>query len=148
MPFSWDGGMIKILPICVSLLLITACAGSSPTPASSPLPASSGSEPQRIGATEAQGAARVRDVVKAELAAVDAAIADLGKRLEVARDNAKADVKTQLTALQRREGDLDVQLRQTEALADAEADKARLEIHRAIMNLNMDVTQFAYRLSH
>ena len=140
--------MTKLLPLCASVLL-AACAGSSPTPASSPSPVSSaGTELQPTGATEVQGAARVRDDLKVELAAVDAALADVGRRLEVARDDAKADVKQQLTALEGREGDLKAQLWQAESLADAEAEKARVGIHRALMQLNMDATQLAYRISH
>jgi hypothetical protein len=101
-----------------------------------------------MGATEPQGAAKVRDDLKLELVAVDAAIADLGKRLEGAGNDAKADLKQQLTALQTREGELQSQVRQTEALAGAEAEKARRGIQRAVVDLNMDVTQLAYRLSH
>jgi hypothetical protein len=44
--------------------------------------------------------------------------------------------------------ELQSQVRQTEALAGAEAEKARRGIQRAVVDLNMDVTQLAYRLTH
>src|SRR5271165_4364869 len=105
--------MIKLLPLCASLLL-TSCAGSSSRPASSPPPAASGVELEPTGAAEA-------------------ALANLGKRLDVARGDVKAEMEQQVASLQRREDDLTAQLKASAALSGAEVEKARREIHRAIM---------------
>jgi chromosome segregation ATPase len=136
--------MIKPLLLCAPLMSI-ACAGSSP-PASSPPPAASAAEPQSTGAAEVQGQKKERDDLKGDLAGVDAALSDLNKRLEVARDAVKADLQEQLAALQKRDDELKAQLRVTEMHADAEAEKARHKIHRAIMDLKSDMQHLADRI--
>ncbi len=147
--------MIKLLPLCASLLL-TSCAGRSSPPAASPPPAASGVELQSTGAAEAQGETkkqdeqgetRVQDDLKVDLAAVDAALANLGKRLDVARGDVKAEMEQQVASLQRREDDLKAQLKASAALSGAEVEKARREIHRAIMDLKIDMMQVRDRIS-
>lgn len=93
-----------------------------------------------------QGQKKERDDLKGDLAGVDAALSDLNKRLEVARDAVKADLQEQLAALQKRDDELKAQLRVTEMHADAEAEKARHKIHRAIMDLKSDMQHLADRI--
>lgn len=93
-----------------------------------------------------QGQTKEHDDLKTDLAAVDAALADLSKRLEVARDDVTTDVKQQLTSLEKRKDSLEVQLKATATLADAEAEKAHREIHRAIVDLKIDTMQLTNRI--
>lgn len=139
--------MIKLVPLCVSLLL-TACAGSTPAPASSPPAAASAAGPQPAGAAESQSEGNGHDDLKVELAAIEAALADMSKRLEVAGNDVKAYAKPRLTALQKREDDLRAQLKATGALADTEAENARREIHRAVMDLEIDMMQLTEHVPH
>jgi hypothetical protein len=70
----------------------------------------------------------------------------LNKRLEVARDAAKAELQRQLAALQERDDALKAQAKAAGARADEEADRARRQIHRAIMSLKSDMQHFADRI--
>jgi len=136
----------KLLPFCACLLL-TACAGSSPPPASTPpTAASSGTDPQPGGATDAQGDTKQRSDLKSDLASVDAALADLNVRIGAARDAVKADLQVQLAALQKRDDELKAQLRATGASVDAEGEKMRRNIHKAIMDLKGDMQQLTDKI--
>ncbi len=139
--------MVKLLHLCASVLL-TACATHSSPPVSCPPPPAPGTESQPTGATEAQGEMKEPGDLKNELAAVDAALTDLSKRLEVARGEGTADLKQQLAALQKRGDDLEAQLRAAGTGAATEAENARREIHRAAIALQLDIMQFAERIPH
>ena len=132
----------KLLPFCASLLL-TACAGSSPPPASAPSDGSSSGD----GATEAQGDAKLRIDLKGEIASVDASMADLNQRVGTARDAVKADLQVQLAALQKRDDELKSQLKATGTSADAEGEKIRRNIHQAILDLKGDVQKLADKIT-
>jgi hypothetical protein len=144
-PSPWRGAMIKLVPLCAPLLL-AGCEGRSLPPVSPAPPAASAAEPHDAGAAETQGETKGRDDLKGDLAAVDAALTDLNKRLAVARDAVKADLQQQVATLQKRDEALKAQLKAFETRADAEADKARREIHRAIVDLKSDMQHVADRL--
>jgi chromosome segregation ATPase len=137
----------KLVPLCAPLLL-AGCEGSSRPPASPPPPAASAAEPHDAGAGETQGETKERDDLKADLAAVDVSLTDLNKRLEIARDAVKADLQQQVAALQKRDEALKAHLKTIETRADAEAEKARRDIHRAIMDLKSDMRHIADRVHH
>jgi hypothetical protein len=103
-------------------------------------------QPQPAGAAETQGSTAEHDQLRVELAIADAALADLGKRLEAAPDDAKGEVRQQVASLQKREDDLKAQLSAVGALADAQAESARREIHRGIMALKVDMMQLTDRI--
>jgi ElaB/YqjD/DUF883 family membrane-anchored ribosome-binding protein len=90
----------------------------------------------------------VRDNLKGELDSLDTSLSDLGQRLLSARDAVKADVHQQFTALQKRDDDLKAQLREAGARADVEADKARHEIHRAVVDMKSEIQRLSDRLVH
>jgi hypothetical protein len=136
--------MTKLLPLSVSLLLI-ACAGSFSPPASVPSPAPSGVEPAPTGAAEAQGG-KDRDGLESELTAIDVTLASLGRQLEVAGGDVKADAHVQFQVLRTRDVELRARLVALETSADAEAEGTRREIHRAIRDLKREVTQLTERV--
>lgn len=136
--------MTKLLPLSLGLLLI-ACAGNSSAPASAPSPAPSGVEPASTGAAEAQRG-KDRDGLESELAAIEVTLADLGKQLEIAGADVKADAQVQLLALRARDAELRARLVALETSADAEAETTRREIHGAIRDLKREVTQLTDRV--
>jgi chromosome segregation ATPase len=146
-PSPWQATR-KLVPLCAPLLL-AGCEGNSLPPASPPPPpAASAAEPHDASAGETQGETKERDDLKADLAAVDVSLADLNKRLDVARDAVKADLQQQVAALQKRDEALKAHLKAIETRADAEAEKARRDIHRAIMDLKSDMQHIADRVQH
>ena len=125
------------------VLLLAACASSSPPPASSPSPASSSAA---AGATEPQGEGKLAADVKSEVGAVDAALADLDKRLDAARDTVQARLRQQLVALQKRDDELKARFTSLGTRADAASNQARDEIHRALVDLRAEMNRLTERV--
>jgi chromosome segregation ATPase len=98
------------------------------------------------GATESQGQPEDHDTIKTELASIDAALADLNKRLEGARDSVKADLQQQLTVLQKRDDELKAKLKATETGANAQAEKVRDQIHQGLIDLRNDMNKLTDRI--
>ena len=124
-----------------ALLLLTACGGNALPQASSARPAASEATP-----ADAKGGSNERDDLKTELVKVDTRLKELAKEVEAARDDAKTDLKRQLDALQKGDDELKARLRTTEASAGADADKARQEIHGAIVDLKRRLQGVADRI--
>jgi chromosome segregation ATPase len=138
--------MVKVMPVVASLWL-AACGGNSLPPASSPATAAPGGEPQPTGAS-APKETTLREDLKGELASLDASLSDLNKRLGSARDSVKAEVQERLAALEKRDDELKAQLKEAGARADVEAEKARRQIHEAVVDMKSDVKRLADRLGH
>jgi predicted nucleic acid-binding Zn-ribbon protein len=94
----------------------------------------------------ARGETERREDLRDDLAAIDAALADLNKRLEVARDATRAELQRQLVALQERDDALKAQVQAAGVRADADANSARRQIHRAILSLKSDMQRIADRI--
>ncbi|HLK36650.1 MAG TPA: hypothetical protein VKU41_07840 [Polyangiaceae bacterium] len=133
--------MLRQAPVWIALPVFVACA-HAPAPSS---PAS-GSATEPEGAAEAQDTPTRRDELRGELDAVNAKLADLGRRLERARDDVKVELQGELAALQGRRDELKAQLKSAGEAASAEGDKMRDRIHRGILNLRGDINRLEDRI--
>jgi hypothetical protein len=131
------------LSAVVPVMLLCACASSSTPPPSSPAPVPSSSE---TGATEAQGDSTPAVDLRGEVATIDSALLDLSHRLEAARDSVKVELQQQLVALQNRDDELKARLAALGTRADAESNRTRDDIHRALLDLQSRMNQLTDRL--
>ena len=144
------------VPFAVSVLLACAACAHGPAPAAPgtdgpAAPTSPASAPTQ-GATETQPSqasadgSTTREDLKVELDKVNKALADVGGRIETARDATKAELETELAALQRRDDELKARMKEEGQAADATAEKARRKIHRAIVDLGEDIGRLGDRI--
>jgi hypothetical protein len=135
--------------LCISFVLTACGAGAAPPASSAPPPAAQsdldGGSPagSQGAATETEGAE-----LRSELATVGARLQELTKKLDGARDDVKADMTAQIAALQKRDDELKAQLKAIEARVGADAEKARHELHGAIVDLEKRLQGVADRIQH
>jgi chromosome segregation ATPase len=127
------------------LVLTTACAEGH-APAASPAAAEDTSA-SGVAEPQADSAPPSRSKLEQRLAEIDAQLADIGRRLQVAQEKARAELQEQFAVLQQRDVELRARLRATSNEADESAARAQREIQRAIMGLDKDMKKLEHELT-